>query len=232
MGRPVDGKPFLRGGLRFRRGVTGDATGDEGAELGVAVIPGRDTSRSRAGRRPFVLVETVGIVSIAALALGVVVGFAPIAASLTVAVLVPAAVIDVEQRRLPDGWVLASLLTLIAAVAIGAVAGGLDGVPFGGLAAGALAMGLPVLLLHLVSPAAMGFGDVKTSVVLGAGVGTIDWRLGAVALCLAALVGGIVGVVGRRHTIPFGPFLVFGAWVTVLGHEPILSALFTNGATS
>jgi prepilin signal peptidase PulO-like enzyme (type II secretory pathway) len=67
--------------------------------------------------------------------------------------------------------------------------------------------------------------------VLGAAVGTIDWRLGAVALCLAACGAAIVGVIGRHRTIPFGPFLVVGAWVSVLAGGRIISLLFTGGST-
>ena len=80
---------------------------------------------------------------------------------------------------------------------------------------GRIAMAVPVLILHVVSPDSMGFGDVKAALVLGAAVGTIDWRLGAVALCLAALSGAVAGVLGRRRTIAFGPCLVFGAWTVV-----------------
>jgi leader peptidase (prepilin peptidase)/N-methyltransferase len=239
MGTPADENSSPRRELGFGHGACGGDTGYEGAELAVSLIPGRDIARPPTNRWPRALtspnrrlVDAVALGSIAILTVGVAAGFAPLAASLAVAMLVPAAVIDVEQRRLPDGWVLAALVTLLAAISIGTAVSGPDDVTVGGLAGGALTMGLPVLLLHLVSPAAMGFGDVKAAVVLGAAVGTIDWRLGAVALCLAALVGGVVGVVGRRRTIPFGPFLVFGAWATVLAHAPIVDAVFTNGAAS
>jgi len=239
MGTPADENSSPRRELGFGHGACGGDTGYEGAELAVSLIPGRAIARPQTNRWPRALtsangrlVDAVALGSIAILIVGVAVGVAPLAASMAVAMLVPAAVIDVEQRRLPDGWVLAALVTLLAAISIGAAVGGPDDVTVGGLAGGALTMGLPVLLLHLVSPAAMGFGDVKAAVVLGAAVGTIDWRLGAVALCFAALVGGVVGLIGRRRTVPFGPFLVFGAWATVLAHAPIVEVLFANGAAS
>ena len=97
-----------------------------------------------------------------------------------------------------------------------------------GIVSGALVMAMPLLALHVASPDAMGFGDVKAALVLGAAIGTIDWRLGAVALCLAALTGAAAGVLGRCRTIAFGPFLVFGAWTVVLAGEPIVDALFTG----
>jgi leader peptidase (prepilin peptidase)/N-methyltransferase len=220
--------------------------GDEEAELGVSLIPGRDVFRphlhrwsggvthASAGRRS----ATVGVAlfALAALVLAALAGTAPIAALIAVALMVPAAVIDIEQRRLPDGWSIASLIALVVALSVGAAfgqpiaAGTTMSTTIGGLVGGALAMALPVLALHLVSPDAMGFGDVKAAVALGAAVGTIDWRLAAVALCLAALTGGVVGVLGRRRTIPFGPFLVFGAWAAVLANQPLIDTLFSGAS--
>jgi leader peptidase (prepilin peptidase)/N-methyltransferase len=171
--------------------------------------------------------------TIAALAWAAIAGAAPLAASVAVALMVPAAVIDLQQRRIPDGWVIAASVGLVAALSVDAAFGtsSRPAATIGGLLGGAAAMAMPLLVLHLVSPSAMGFGDVKAGLVLGAAVGTVDWRLGAVALCLASISGTATGVLGRCRTIPFGPFLVFGAWVVVLAGEPVIAALFT-GASS
>ncbi len=168
-------------------------------------------------------------VAIGSIVVAAAVGVAPIAGASAIAVLVPAAVVDVEQRRLPDAWVGAGLILLVVAVAVeGAIGQPIDA---GNVVVGALAMALPLLMLHLVSPTSMGFGDVKAAVVLGAAVGTIDWRLGAVALCVAALTAAVTGLLTRRHTIPFGPFLVLGAGLALLAHGPILDALFNSEVT-
>ena len=216
--------------------------GNEGAELGVSLIPGREESRSQAhrwsGGPPIAHSEirrpVVGgaLLSLVALAVAVMVGAAPLAASAAVALMVPAAAIDVEHRRLPDAWVLTSLAALIAALAVDALlwAGAEPVATVSGIVGGAFAMAMPVLLLHVLSPDAMGFGDVKAALALGAAVGTIDWRLGALALCLAALSGAVVGVLGRHRTIAFGPCLVFGAWTVVVAGEPIIGALFTGAS--
>ncbi len=45
----------------------------------------------------------------------------------------------------------------------------------------ALAFAGPLLLLHLVSPAAMGFGDVKAGIVLGYALGLVHWHLALAA---------------------------------------------------
>jgi leader peptidase (prepilin peptidase) / N-methyltransferase len=171
--------------------------------------------------------------SVAALIVAAVVGAVPLPAAAAVALLVPAAVVDVHRRRLPDIWVAAALTALVTTLAVGSAIGRPTDVnpTITGVLGGSVAMALPVLVLHLVSPSSMGFGDVKAAAVLGAAVGTIDWRLGAIALCVGALVGAGVGLGTRRHTIAFGPFLVFGAWLALLAHPQILDAVFTTGAT-
>ena len=177
-----------------------------------------------------------GVAASAAIVLAVAaaVGAVPLAGAVGIALLLPAAVIDVEQRRLPDTWVIAAIVGLATTLAVGSAVGAGNGSEAGAVdvAGGGIAMAVPVLILHLVSPASMGFGDVKAAIVLGAAVGTIDWRLGAIALCLAAALGATVGLVTRRRTIPFGPFLVAGAWVVLLAHDPIAETLFTAGGPS
>jgi leader peptidase (prepilin peptidase) / N-methyltransferase len=216
----------------------GAATAEEERRLGVPLIPGRvgarsfETHRVDAGpaapaRR---LVTTAGALAVSVLVGATILGVAPFPAALTIALLVPAAVIDVEERRLPDVWVATALITLVVALT-GASASGRD-VEVIGPIAGALAMMLPLLALHLVSPAAMGFGDVKAAAVLGAALGSVDWRLAAVALCVAALLGSVTGLAGRRRSIAFGPHLVAASIVVLVVHEPILEWVFESGSIS
>ena len=141
--------------------------------------------------------------------------------------------IDLEERRLPDAWVAAGAVAVIVTLVVDSVVGqpNDDGTP-AGVALGALAMALPVLVLHLVSPASMGFGDVKAAVVLGAAVGTVDARLGVVTLCLAAAGGAAVGLATRRRTIPFGPFLVVASLLVLLAHDTIVATIFAVGGPS
>ena len=80
---------------------------------------------------------------------------------------------------------------------------------------GAAVMAGPILVLHLVSPASMGFGDVKAAVVLGAAVGSVDWQLAVAALTVGAGLAAVIGVVGRMRTIPLGPFLVLGSAIAL-----------------
>ncbi len=224
--------------------VGGDVTGRREKGLGVPLIPDRALARSQPARfrrghsgafetRSPAVVATAAA-SIAALVVAAALGAVPVPAAAAVSLLVPAAVVDVERRRLPDAWVAAAAMTLLTTLAIASAIGrSSETSPMvDGLVGGAAAMALPVLALHLLSPASMGFGDVKVATVLGGAVGTVDWRLGAVALCVAALSGATVGVLTRRRTIPFGPFLVLGAWCALLAHQPIVDLLLTSGAAS
>jgi leader peptidase (prepilin peptidase)/N-methyltransferase len=167
------------------------------------------------------------------LAVAAAVGTVPVAGAIGVAMLVPAAVIDIGERRLPDAWVGAGAVAVIVTLVVDSVVGQPNDTELlAGVAFGALAMALPVLALHLLSPASMGFGDVKAAVVLGAAVGTTDARLAAVALCLAAAGGAAFGLTTRRRTIPFGPFLVAASLVVLLANNAIVAAIFTGGEPS
>ncbi len=167
-------------------------------------------------------------VAIGVAAMGFIVsGWLPAPATLTVASMVPAAMVDVRIRRLPDPWVGAAAAVLAASVAASWALGSTP--EPGSMAAGAAAMAAPLLALHVVSPRSMGFGDVKAALVLGAALGTVAWQLGLLALCAAAGLGAAVGIARRSATIPFGPFLVAGAAVALLGFELGLDR-YVNGS--
>ncbi len=76
--------------------------------------------------------------------------------------------------------------------------------------------------LAFAYPGGMGFGDVKLAGLLGLFLGWLSWGSVVVATFGAFLLGGIVGVAliaarraGRKSAIPFGPFMVAGAFVAV-----------------
>ena len=137
------------------------------------------------------------------------------------AVLVPAALIDLDHRLIPNVLTLAGA---IAALAIG-LATDPSGVPEQ-LLAGAAAGGF-LLAAALARPGGMGMGDVKLAAVLGLFLG---WEVG-VALLVALLAGTIVGVAviarrgvaeGRRTALPFGPFLALGGMVALLAGSQLI----------
>ena len=146
------------------------------------------------------------------------------------AISVALAVIDVDTMRLPVGIVrpaypVAVVLLGGAALAARDVAAGWR------MFAGCAVAWCLYRLLHAIRPAAMGYGDVRLSGVLGLYLGWVGWANVAVGLFGGFLVGGVAGlglVVAGRHklssSIPYGPYLLVGAWVGLLEGGPIAAA--------
>ena len=139
-----------------------------------------------------------------------------------VLLVVPAALIDLEHRIIPNRLTAAGA---ILALALGAA---LDpaGEPERLLAAAAA--GGFLLLAAIAYPGGMGIGDVKLAGVMGLFLG----RSVAAALVVALLSGALVGMViiahkgaraGRKTAVPFGPFLALGALVAVFAGEQLVS---------
>lgn len=133
-----------------------------------------------------------------------------------VAMLVPAAVLDVRRRIIPDRLLLPSaLLALLLGLASDA-----RGTPARLLAAVLAAAFL--LGPALAAPGSMGLGDVKLAGVMGLHLGASVVGALVVALAAGTLVGA--GLVirrgwrhGRRATIPFAPCLALGGVAAALG---------------
>jgi prepilin signal peptidase PulO-like enzyme (type II secretory pathway) len=90
---------------------------------------------------------------------------------------------------------------------------------------GAIGFGI-FLLIAVVSRGGMGWGDVKLAALIGLATG---FPMVFLAIIMAAILGGVVAVVllatrrrGRREMIPFGPFLVVAAMVTLVWGSNIL----------
>ena len=126
-----------------------------------------------------------------------------------------AGLVDALSGRIPDRLVvLASTPTLTVLAWAAANGRGLGAL--GAVVLGALVFAFPLLIVHVVSPDALGFGDVKLAAVLGAALGLLDPRLGVLALCVAAALTAVVGLATRRDAVPLGPGLVLGAAVAIV----------------
>jgi leader peptidase (prepilin peptidase)/N-methyltransferase len=125
-------------------------------------------------------------------------------------------VIDARTRRLPDPWIAAAGAAVLGLWSKGAANATTNRPTAADLATGIALTAGPLAVLHLVSPASMGFGDVKAAAVLGAAVATVDAHAGLVVLALASAAATLTALARRRTTIAFGPFLVAAACVVVL----------------
>jgi leader peptidase (prepilin peptidase)/N-methyltransferase len=108
---------------------------------------------------------------------------------------------DVRQCRLPNR------LTLPGFAAVMLVAAGSGHGPAAAL--GAAALTSVYLLVHVLAPTAMGAGDVKLALGLGALTGCFGvdvWLLAAIAAPLLTAVVGVVARLGWSATsVPHGP---------------------------
>jgi leader peptidase (prepilin peptidase)/N-methyltransferase len=148
------------------------------------------------------------------------------------AVSIALALIDLDTKRLPNVIVLPSLVTGIVLLGVaGAVRADWNSI----LAAliGGAGLFAFYLILALVKPGGMGFGDVKLAAVLGLYLGFLGWGNLLVGAFAAFLFGGVFGIAlmlarraGRKTQIPFGPWMIAGAWVGVFAGEFLASAYF------
>ena len=133
--------------------------------------------------------------------------------ALFVIVLVALSAIDIEQRILPNRIVFpATGVILLLQIAF---------FPDQALewVLATLGAGLFFLLAYLTYRAGLGLGDVKFALLLGAGLGK-GVVLGIFVGMFAAGIAGLViigrqGFEARKKTIPLGPFLAFGAVISL-----------------
>jgi leader peptidase (prepilin peptidase) / N-methyltransferase len=138
-------------------------------------------------------------------------------ALLLTALVVPASVIDLKHRIIPDAINLPGAV-LVYATAVAAqpdrwaelLIGGLAGLVFLGGA-------------WVVSPKGMGLGDVKMVLMIGLALGKYVGVALFAAFCLSLVpsIGLILvkGLRARKIGFPFGPFLAFGAIVALMWGE-------------
>jgi leader peptidase (prepilin peptidase) / N-methyltransferase len=129
------------------------------------------------------------------------------------------AVIDLAAYRLPD--VIVGPMYPILFICLG-VAAGVSG-DWGRLGRTAAASGvllLGYLVLAVISPSNLGFGDVKLAGLLGAFLGWLGWSNALLGTLVAFTLSGLVASVlvlaagaNRRTAFPFGPWMIVGAAV-------------------
>ena len=143
------------------------------------------------------------------------------------AVSIALGLIDLDTHRLLDVIVLPSYV--VGALLFGAatiVSG--DPGPLIRAAIGMAAMFAFYFVTWFIYPSGMGFGDVKLAGVLGLFLGWLGWGAVAVGAFAAFVLGGLFAVIllvlrraNRKSGIPFGPWMLLGAWVGVFAGETI-----------
>lgn len=137
------------------------------------------------------------------------------------AVSIALALIDLDTHTLPNRIVIPSYF--VGAILLGAT--GLISGNYGAIwraLVGMSALGLFYFALALVYPGGMGMGDVKFAGVLGLFLGYLGWGVLLVGASSAFVLGGLFALAliifrkaNRSSGIPFGPWMLTGAWVGV-----------------
>ena len=150
------------------------------------------------------------------------------------AISVVLAVIDLDVRRLPNAIVLPAYLVGAVLLGVAAVVGG-DLGDLGRASAGAGILVAVYLALALVKPGGMGLGDVKLAGVLGLFLGWLGWQQLIIGAFSAFLLGGLFGIAllatrraSRSSAVPFGPWMLAGAWISVFVGPALWSAYLTT----
>lgn len=137
------------------------------------------------------------------------------------------AMIDLDTHTLPNRIVLPAYPVATVLLAAPALMAGEPGRILGALVGGAALFGV-YLLLALAYPAGMGLGDVKLAGVLGLYLGWLGWGELAVGGFAAFLLGGFFALAlviarkaNRKSGIPFGPWMLAGAWLGIFYGEQI-----------
>jgi leader peptidase (prepilin peptidase)/N-methyltransferase len=198
----------------------------------------RDCSARISARYPLVELGTGGFFALVAswvLFDGIRPGAVPIVSTILAgvaylyfaAICISLSLIDLETHRLPNAIVLPSYLVGAVLLAAASITSG----NYSALltaAIGGAALFTAYLMMALLYPGGMGFGDVKLAGVIGLFLGWLGWGSLAVAATAAFVLGGLYAIIlllARRATgktgVPFGPWMIAGAWVGILAGPQI-----------
>ena len=140
------------------------------------------------------------------------------------AVAIALAAIDLAVMRLPDAIVLPSysvaLLLLVPAM--------IAEHSWNAATRGVVAAAVLWILFEVISLFGMGRGDAKLAPLLGLYLGWLGWSSVAIGIFAGFLLGGVFGIVlmvarlaSRKTRMPFGPYLLAGAFLAVFAAAPI-----------
>lgn len=155
--------------------------------------------------------------------------FAQVAFLYLAAISVALAFIDLDTHKLPNRIVLPAYGVGIVLLGFAsALSGNYDSLLRAAI--GGAALFLAYLLMALAYPRGMGLGDVKLAGVLGLFLGWLGWGPLVVGAFGAFVLGGVFSIillalrrVGRKSGIPFGPWMLMGAWVGIFWGNTIFA---------
>ena len=131
-------------------------------------------------------------------------------------------IVDLAEKRLPNTVIAPTLVAVVVLLLVGAFATG-DWISLLWALGGGVVMFTVYFLLALISPSAMGMGDVKLAALVGVVLGWFGLTAWLIGLLAAFVVGGVIAIIALalrrvtlRGSIPFGPSMLVGALAAVL----------------
>jgi leader peptidase (prepilin peptidase) / N-methyltransferase len=187
-----------------------------------SLLPGRCAScRARIGPPPLAL-ELYTAILLGGLAARVHPGLVLAAACWLAVCAVALAWIDVAAQRLPDALTAPAYAGTVVLLLAAAAAGGHWPMLLRALLGG-LALAAAYLALAVISRGALGLGDAKLAASLGTLTAWYGWPQLVAGVFAGFLLGAVYGLgllvsgrATRGQRIPFGPFMVAGAFLAVL----------------
>lgn len=134
----------------------------------------------------------------------------------------PLVVIDLREKRLPNKLTYSGFVWGLGVAALSTFISSNQSDLWEPLICG-ISCSLFFLLLNLLSRGGMGMGDVKLAGVIGVTLSIAGWQHAVIGIFFGFLAGGIFSAVllliGRAKfgaAIPFGPWMLFGAWFAMI----------------
>ncbi|MGI9665553.1 MAG: prepilin peptidase [Acidimicrobiia bacterium] len=137
-------------------------------------------------------------------------------------------VTDLDTKLIPNRMLFP--LTGVGAVLL-TIGGLIDGelVSLGRAALGGVIYFGAMFVLALIARGALGFGDVKLAFMIGLFAGYLGWGHLGIAALGSFILGGVISLlllatrrVGRKDSIPFGPFMTAAAIIAVIWGDAIV----------
>jgi leader peptidase (prepilin peptidase) / N-methyltransferase len=138
-------------------------------------------------------------------------------------------VIDLQHRLLPNRIVLPSIAVGAVLLLVAALPGQ-EWAAFLRACLAAAFLFVVFLVMALISPSGLGWGDVKLAGLVGLYLGWLGWSAVAVGVAAAFVVQAAVALVllaarrvGPRGELAFGPAMLVGAAVAIAWSDAVLS---------
>jgi leader peptidase (prepilin peptidase)/N-methyltransferase len=187
-------------------------------------FPKPDGTAPSSRRRWIVAAVTAALFAAVTIKIGFQARLAP--ALLLTALVVPASVIDLRHRIIPNA------INFPGAVAVYMTAVIAEPHRWAELLIGGVAAALFLGIAWLIYPAGMGLGDVKMTLMIGLALGRYAgvalFAAFAISLLPSIAVLVLKGPRGRKVSFPFGPFLAFGAMVAILYGPELWNAWYVG----